>query len=75
MHAGEKSSRLRALNDPVIVCAADRNRLADSELRERFGRHRLVFRRILDRARRNDYRLPFHQAWNRRDGADGSGIR
>ena len=55
MHAGEKTSGLRALYDPVIVCAADRDGLADSELRQRFWSHRLIFRRILDRARRNDY--------------------
>ncbi len=32
VYAREKPSRLRALNDSVIVSAADRNRLADAEL-------------------------------------------
>ena len=32
VYAGEKRSRLGALNDAVIVSAADRNGLADAEL-------------------------------------------
>ena len=74
VNAGQKRARLRALDDAVIVGAADGDRFADAELRQRFRRHRLVLRRILDRAGGNDQRLAGHQSRRRSDGADGSGI-
>src|SRR5690348_10248941 len=55
VHACEKRARLGALNDAMIVSAADRNYFADAELRKRFGRHRLILRRVFDCARRDDY--------------------
>ena len=55
MHAREKRARLRALHDAVIVSAANRDRFADSQLRQRFRRHRLIFRRILNRTGSNDH--------------------
>ncbi len=61
MNAREKRARLGALNDAVIVSAANRDRFADSELRQSFGRHRLILSRVFDRARSNDQRLPGHQ--------------
>src|SRR6185369_2766237 len=74
VHACEKRARLSALNDAMIVRAADRNRFADAELRNHFRRHRLVLCRVLDRASGDNYRLAFHQSWNRRDSAERSGI-
>jgi hypothetical protein len=75
MHARQKRARLRTLYDAVIVCARNRNDFADAELRQSFGRHRVIFRRILDSARRDNHGLTGHQARRRSDCADGSGIR
>ena len=57
----KKSSRLSALNDAVIVGAGDGHHLADADARERFGRHRLIFGRIFDRAGCDDHALARHQ--------------
>ena len=54
MYASEKRARLGALNYSVIVSAADCDCLADAELRQDRGRDRLIFRRILNRAGRDD---------------------
>src|SRR5712692_2518997 len=74
VHARQKRSRLRALNDAMIVSVADRNGLTDAELRKDGGNHRLIFRRIFNRAGGDDRRLPRHQARRGRDRADGAGI-
>src|SRR6266516_1024507 len=50
VNLSQKSPRLSALNDAMIVGAADCNRLADAELRQSFRGHRLVLRRILNGA-------------------------
>src|SRR5258708_36050576 len=62
VHPRQKCSRLRALNDAMIVMAADCDRLTNAELRKDRGNHRLIFRRIFNRAGGDDHRLPGHQA-------------
>src|SRR5687767_6325948 len=61
VYSGQEPSRFCALNDAVIVGAADRDRFTDAKLRQGFRRHRLVLRRILDRAGGDNQRLAFHQ--------------
>src|SRR5205085_3395265 len=75
VHVREECARLRALNDAMIVSRRDRHRLADAELRQRLSRHRVILGRILNRARRDDDRLPGHQTRRRSDRADGAGVR
>ena len=72
---GEEEARLRALDDPVIVGATDGDRFADAELRECFGRHRLVFRRVLDRARGDVAIGRQFDALARRQRADPLGLQ
>ena len=74
MHACQKGSRLSALNDAMVVRAADRNRFTDPELRKNRGDHRLIFRWILNRAGGDDHRLAGHQSRRGRDRADRARI-
>ena len=60
MYAREESARLSALDDAVIVGAADRDRFADAKLRHDRWVDRLIFRGILNRAGRDDERLTRH---------------
>src|SRR5262249_47683110 len=55
VYAREKCARLGALNDAMIVGAADRNRFADAELGDDFRRHRLIFSGKLDCTGSDDY--------------------
>ena len=74
MHAREERAGFRALNDAMVVSAADVYCFTDPKLWQNLRRHRLIFRRVFDRSRGDDYRLPGHQTRGRRDRADSSGI-
>ena len=51
VHTREKRSRLSALDDSMIVGAADRDGFANAELRKCLGCHRLILCRVFDRTR------------------------
>jgi hypothetical protein len=54
MQPGEKSSRFSALNDAMIVGAANRDCFADAKLRQNRGVDRLIFGRELNSAGGDD---------------------
>ncbi len=70
----QEQAAFGALDDAVIVGARERNGLADAELRQCAGGHRLIFGRIFDRTGRDDRTLAGHQTRVRGDGADRAGI-
>src|ERR1043166_7444813 len=74
MQTGEKSSRLSALNDSMVVGAADGDRFADAELRQDCRMDRLILGRELNCAGGDDHRLSSHQSRRRSHGADGAGV-
>src|SRR5215510_265176 len=51
---GKKGAGLCALDNSMIVSAGDGHRLADTDSRESFWRHRLVFGRVFDSTGRDD---------------------
>ena len=55
MHLGQEGAGFGPLNESVVIGAADVNCLADTELRERFGRHRLILGWVFNRTGRNNY--------------------
>src|SRR6187401_188991 len=58
----EEQAAFGALDHAVIICVCQSDRLADSELAQRTGRHRLILRRIFDRTGRDDRALSGHQS-------------
>src|ERR1043165_1421482 len=74
MHALKERARFSALYDAVVVGRADVDGLAYAKLRERFRRHGLIFRRVLNRARGYNHALAGHQPGRRSDGSDGAGV-
>ena len=74
VHARQKAAGFCALDDAVIVGAANRDGFADAKLRQNRRRNRLILSRIFNRASRNDDRLTGHQARRRCDRTDRAGI-
>src|SRR5205807_8785714 len=62
VYVREERARLCALYDSVVVGRGDVDDLADAYERQGLRRHRVILRRVLNRARRDDGRLPGHQS-------------
>ena len=70
----QERARFRALNDAVVVGAAQRHHLADAEDGAGFGGGAAIFGGIIDGAGGDDGALAGHEARVGRHGADGAGI-
>ena len=70
MHALEERSRFRALDDPVVVRAGDRDHLAHAERAEVATVGALELGRVVDAADADDHTLAWHQSRYRLDRAD-----
>ena len=74
VHGRQERSRLRALDDAVIVGAGDRHDLADPELAEPLLGHRGELHRVADRADRDDAALAGHEPRHRGDRAEAARV-
>ncbi len=75
VHDLEELARTRTLDDPVVVGARQRDRLADRELGERVLARALEFSGVFECARPDDRSLAFHQAGDRVHRADAARVR
>ena len=74
LHGGEKRAGFRALDDAMVVSAADHQHLAQPEHVADLLAGGSEFGRIVDGAGRDDCPLAGHQARNGAERADGAGV-
>ena len=74
VHHLEELAGLRALDDPVVVRAGQRDDLADRQLGQGGLGHALVGGRVFHRADADDRALPLHQPRHRVHGADAARV-
>ena len=74
MDRSQEVTRLRALDDPVIVGRGQRHQFADADLIDPVLAGALELGGVLHRAGADDRALTLHQPRHRVDGADGAGV-